>query len=73
LVLTKRQAAQLIGVSEHHIMRLAKQGRFPQPIVLTPRRIGFSEHEVRTWLENRTRGSAPDPFAHTRYRPVFGL
>lgn len=35
------------------IDRMIARGEFVQPVVLSPRRVGFIEHEVDAWIESR--------------------
>ncbi|MDR6288611.1 prophage regulatory protein [Inquilinus ginsengisoli] len=48
--------AALTSLSQRHIHRLSKDGKFPKPIRLSPARIGWRQADVVAWLE--TRGEA---------------
>ncbi len=52
-VLRKAVAADRVGYHPEHIMRLARQGKFPQPVMLGPRTVAFVEEEVNAWLKER--------------------
>lgn len=67
--LSKREAAASIGLSAQSLMRLVREGKFPQPVRVTDRRPGFDIEEVRAWAEGRkrsARGACDDPFAGVR-------
>jgi predicted DNA-binding transcriptional regulator AlpA len=55
-LLTKRAAAQKIGVHPEHMMRLARAGQFPKPIKLGDAEksaVRFIEAEIDAWLQDR--------------------
>lgn len=55
-LLTKKQAAELVGVHPESIMRMARENRFPQPIRLghaLQSHIRFDEADVLEWLQER--------------------
>jgi prophage regulatory protein len=54
-LLTLKQTAGLTTFSRHQVQLLVRQGLFPPPIQLSPRRIGFIEAEVLSWLQERKR------------------
>ena len=57
-ILTYREVCERTGQSRAGIWRLVKGARFPQPVSLgTPRRVGFYEDEVQSWIETRPRVS----------------
>lgn len=63
-LIDKAAAAVACGYSPTHIMRLAKQGRFPTPIRLgsSPQHaVRFLQHEVDAWIEDKVarRENAP--------------
>ncbi len=39
--------------SRNYIDRLIKDGKFPQPVFLSPRRRAFVESEIDGWIKNR--------------------
>jgi predicted DNA-binding transcriptional regulator AlpA len=54
VLLTKQQAAERIAVHPEHLMKMARQGKFPKPIRLgdTYRcAVRFDEGEVNAWLD----------------------
>ena len=55
-LLTKRQAAAVVGWHPEHVMREARAGRFPKPIKLGPtsqHAVRFVADEVEQWLRQR--------------------
>jgi prophage regulatory protein len=54
-ILRKPEVCHRIGLSAVHIMRLVRQGRFPQPIRISDNSIGWPEHEIDAWIESRIR------------------
>jgi len=62
-IIRKSQLRELTGFSPRHIDRLEKAGKFPSRLQLGPKSVGWYEHEVFEWLENRPRGAAAAPFS----------
>ena len=57
-IITYREVCRRTGQSRTGLWRLIKAGKFPQPVDLgTKRRVGFFEHEIQEWIENRPRVS----------------
>lgn len=57
-LLTKKQAAALVGLNPDHLMRMARQGRFPKPIKSGGElrcAVRFVESEVQNWISERMR------------------
>lgn len=54
-VLTSKQLRSLIPYSMSQITRLEAAGNFPARIKLGPGRVGWSENEVKEWLEQKKR------------------
>lgn len=56
-ILTKKQVAELTTYSTRHIERLVQEGRFPNPIKLSPSgtRIGWLSEDIENWLNTRER------------------
>lgn len=63
-VLRKSQVLALVGLSDTHIRRLEKAGRFPGRVYLGDNSVGWLEVEIRAWLEDR--------IANGRFRPSGG-
>ncbi len=55
-LLTKKEAARLVGLHPESVMRLARNGHFPKPLKYGPNArhsIRFVETEIREWIEAR--------------------
>ena len=50
-MLSTRDVVRQTGVSDSTIKRMVLDGRFPKPMRLSPRRIGWPARDVRLWLE----------------------
>ena len=48
--LKAKEVAQLTSISIPHIRRLAREGKFPQPIPLTENRSAWLESDVNEWI-----------------------
>lgn len=55
VVLTVRGAADALTISRSTLLRLVRRGDFPEPIRLSPGRVGFLAADVQAWLEKRVR------------------
>jgi prophage regulatory protein len=44
----------LIGLSTSQIYKMMANGTFPQPVRLTSRSVAWWEHQVRSWMHERT-------------------
>jgi len=49
-MLSPRDVVRITGLSLSTIKRMANDGRFPKPMRLSPRRIGWTAREVKEWL-----------------------
>ena len=52
----KRTVAKELGFHPEHVMRLAREGRFPKPIKMTDAQNGavrFIREEIDAWLAKR--------------------
>lgn len=45
----------ITGLGKTAIMDLVAAGDFPQPVKISARAIGFFEHEVEAWIQDRPR------------------
>jgi prophage regulatory protein len=52
-ILTRKQVRALVPYSDVHRDRLSKAGKFPLPLKLSERRVGYLEREVLAWIEQR--------------------
>lgn len=41
------------GLGRSSIYRLMSEGRFPPPVKLTDRAVGWREEEITTWIQSR--------------------
>ena len=48
--LKAKEVAQLTSISIPHIRRLAREGKFPEPIPLTENRSAWLEQDVNEWI-----------------------
>jgi excisionase family DNA binding protein len=55
-LLTKRAVSDIIGVHEATVMRLVRQGKFPQPLRTggIGSSVRFRAKDVQDWIEGRT-------------------
>ncbi len=54
-LLKAKDVANKTSFSVPHIHRMAKDGKFPQPIKLSDSRKGWLEKDVDKWIEERVR------------------
>lgn len=47
------EAAKIVSLSRRTIYREMNEGRFPRPVQLSARRVGWRETELMAWLESR--------------------
>jgi excisionase family DNA binding protein len=52
-LITKDEAANLIGFSARGLDKLIQSGRFPQPFRFSARKVRFDRDEVLAWREGR--------------------
>ena len=52
-LIRKTEAARRIGLSQGHMMRLARSGAFPSPVRISSNSVGFVADEVTNWIEKR--------------------
>jgi prophage regulatory protein len=52
-VITRRELRRLVPYTPQHILRLEKQGKFPQRIKLVEGRVGWWLPEVLAWLDQK--------------------
>ena len=54
-ILKAKEVAGRTSISIPHIRRLARDGKFPEPILLTENRQGWLEQDVDEWISERVR------------------
>ena len=63
-ILRKPAVSDKVGLSSVHIMRMVRDGKFPEPVRLGPASIGWLVSEIEEWLQAK---------ADQRVRPVEPL
>ena len=53
LLSTEQAAARAGDYHVKSILRLVRQGRFPQPVRLAPNKLAFDEDEIDAWIRQR--------------------
>ncbi|MHB1087100.1 MAG: helix-turn-helix transcriptional regulator [Minisyncoccota bacterium] len=48
-----KAVAERTGVSKRQLYTEVAEGRFPRPVQLTSRRVGWVESEIDAWIEGR--------------------
>lgn len=56
-LISSAEAAAKCGVSVRTLARMIDDGRVPQPVRLSPRRIGWLESSFDAWLKEREEGA----------------
>lgn len=52
-ILSPRQLVELTGLSPATIWRMRRRGDLPDPIRLSPGRVGWREADIERWIEQR--------------------
>jgi len=52
-ILSNREVVELLGLSAATVWRLRRRGDFPEPIALSPGRVGWREHDLVAWIDRR--------------------
>jgi len=47
-----KQAISLTSLSKSTIYRLIQEGRFPKPLIISRRRVGWRQSDIYAWLES---------------------
>lgn len=56
-LLTMPKVEDLIGLKKSTIYSLIKEGKFPTPVQVGPRRICFRSDEIDHWIKSRPRAA----------------
>ena len=56
-ILKAREVAERVSISTSQVYRLARDGRFPEPVKITENRSGWLETEVDQWIDECIRRS----------------
>ena len=59
-ILRLPEVAKRIGLSRSTIWQYARQGKFPKPVKLGVRAVGWRESELNDWIESRACPSTAD-------------
>ena len=71
-ILSEKQAATMMGISERTLQRLRESGNGPSYVRMSARRIGYMETELERWLEQRTFSHmAAELASKSRCRPTI--
>jgi len=54
-LMNMKQVLHECQISKSTLLRLRHAGKFPSPVQLSPRRIGFVRKEVENWLNSAER------------------
>ena len=57
-IISPRQLLERLGISEPTLYRMRARGDLPEPIRLSPGRIGWPEDVIRRWLDGRVERAA---------------
>ena len=50
-ILRRREVQTQTGLSRSHLYLLIQQGRFPKPVKLGARAVGWRQSEVQNWID----------------------
>lgn len=53
-ILPIKKAENATGLSKRTIYREMEAGRFPKPVQLSARRVGWRESDIKTWIDARS-------------------
>ena len=56
-ILKAKEVAERVSISTSQVYRLARDGRFPEPVKITENRSGWLETEVEQWIDECIRRS----------------
>ena len=57
-ILRLREVLMITGLSRSSLYRMIAAGKFPTPVQIGLRAVGWREEEVRAWVESRPAASA---------------
>jgi prophage regulatory protein len=60
-LLKPRQVLAKTGLSQSALQRLLAAGKFPAPLKLSSRAVGYRSDEVEAWIESRPRATFTPP------------
>jgi prophage regulatory protein len=56
--LTEKQVTEMTSLSVPTRWRMRKAGTFPNPIKISPRRMAYSETQIKNWMKEQMAGAA---------------
>jgi prophage regulatory protein len=56
-ILSPREVEVATTLNNSTIWRLRRRGDFPEPVRLSPGRVGYRRHEIEQWLSDRSYSS----------------
>ena len=65
-LLTWDRVQPIAGISRTTAWRMQKAGDFPEPVTISPKRVGWWESELNAWKASRKAGDRPKPLAPPR-------
>lgn len=68
VILNKRAVEKIVGRSFTSIRRDVAAGRFPPPVIIGPRQVGWRSTDVDKWLRELPEGSLPPVRSSARAR-----
>jgi prophage regulatory protein len=57
-IISPQELSKLTGLSQATIWRLRFRGEFPNPIRLSPGRVGYRSVDIEAWIEGRSAAAA---------------
>lgn len=54
-------AAQFVSLTPSTVQKLTREGAFPKPRLLSPRRVGYLVRELQEWMDSRPVADLPPP------------
>lgn len=54
-ILRLPQVIELVGLKRSAIYQLIQQGKFPRPVRLSKRAVGWRSDEIEAWIESRAK------------------
>ena len=52
-ILSPKQLVEIIGLSSATLWRMRQRGELPEPIKLSPGRVGWRASDIEAWLASR--------------------
>jgi prophage regulatory protein len=62
-ILRRWQVQDTVGLSRATIYQMMREGRFPKPVKISARAVGWIEHEIQEWLLKRVERTHSPPLA----------